>query len=408
MRLFRFRPVFAIALAALALTLMLAAHPARAFTAAVRGIAIWWDVLFPALFPFFVISELLLGFGIVHFFGTLLDPLMRPIFRVPGIGGFVMTMGLASGYPVGARLTAQLWEQRLVTREEGERLVAFTTSSDPIFLIGAVSVGLFQDASLAVILAVAHYGSSILLGLLMRFHGQGAEASGSAPRGTGPILLESFHAMHKARIRDGRPFGIMLNQSIRSAIQMIFIIGGLVVFFSAVLEMLTVGGIMDVFYDTVSIVLHGAGIPIALSKAIANGFFEVTLGAKAAGEAAGSIPLQYKTAVGAFVLSWGGLSVHAQIMSLLHQTNLRYSPFVIARVIHAFLSAGAVLLLWEPLQPLRTKALLSMAVFLGNTGPSDLMWRWSMPASVIIVAGMTGILLVLAILSRIYISMKRY
>ncbi len=40
---------------------------------------------------------MILSFGIVHFFGTLLDPLMRPLFRVPGIGGFVMAMGFASG-----------------------------------------------------------------------------------------------------------------------------------------------------------------------------------------------------------------------------------------------------------------------------------------------------------------------
>lgn len=407
MRMFRVRPVYVFALAALALAVMLAAHPAHAVAAAARGIAIWWDVLFPALFPFFVISELLLGFGIVHFFGTLLDPLMRPIFRIPGIGGFVMTLGFASGYPVGARLTAQLWEQRLVTREEGERLVAFTTSSDPIFLIGAVSVGFFRDVSLAVVIAAAHYGSALILGLLMRFHGLKAEPTRVVRTGPGSILLESFNAMHKARIKDGRPFGAMLNQSIRSAIQMIFVIGGLVVFFSAVLEMLTVGGVMDFFYQGASFVLHAAGIPEPLSEAVVNGFFEVTLGAKAAGGAAGSIPLYYKAAVCAFVLSWGGLSVHAQIMSLLHHTNLRYTPFVIARMIHAFLSALAVLLLWEPLQPLRKAARSAMAGLIGEAGPSGLMWRLSLPASLIFAAGMTGILLVLAILYRFYISMKR-
>src|ERR1700730_11342063 len=94
--------------------------PHEGFIAALRGVSIWWDVLFPALFPFFVISEILLGFGIVHGVGTVLDPMMRPVFRLPGIGGFVMAMGFASGYPVGARLTSQLWDQRLVSREEAE------------------------------------------------------------------------------------------------------------------------------------------------------------------------------------------------------------------------------------------------------------------------------------------------
>lgn len=140
--------------------LLMLAHPASALAAALRGLAIWWDVLFPSLFPFFVISEIMLGLGIVHLFGALLDPLMRPMFNIPGSGGFVAAMGYVSGYPVGAKLTAKLREQGLVNRVEGERLVAFTTSSDPIFLLGAVSVGFFHDASLGLVLALAHYGGA--------------------------------------------------------------------------------------------------------------------------------------------------------------------------------------------------------------------------------------------------------
>ncbi|GJM81041.1 hypothetical protein HMSSN139_35370 [Paenibacillus sp. HMSSN-139] len=144
--------------AALLLAVLMVGYPEASWQAGVRGLAIWWDVLFPSLFPFFVISEMLLGFGIVHFLGKLLDPLMRPVFRIPGSGGFVLAMGFASGYPVSAKLATKLREQRLVSRAEGERLVSFTTSSDPIFLIGAVSVGFFGNPKLAGALALAHYG----------------------------------------------------------------------------------------------------------------------------------------------------------------------------------------------------------------------------------------------------------
>src|SRR5262245_3465000 len=99
------RPASLTGLCALLIILLMAMFPAQTLESSLRGLSIWWQVLFPALFPFFVISELLLGFGIVHFFGKLLDPLMRPLFRLPGIGSFVVTMGYVSGYPVGARLT---------------------------------------------------------------------------------------------------------------------------------------------------------------------------------------------------------------------------------------------------------------------------------------------------------------
>lgn len=50
---------------------MLLLFPEQSLHAALRGVSIWWDVLFPALLPFLVICEVMLGFGIVHFFSAL-------------------------------------------------------------------------------------------------------------------------------------------------------------------------------------------------------------------------------------------------------------------------------------------------------------------------------------------------
>ncbi|XEC93861.1 sporulation integral membrane protein YlbJ [Paenibacillus tarimensis] len=346
-------PVVITAGTAVVLAFLLAVFPASALHAALRGVSIWWEVLFPALFPFFVISELLLGFGIVHFFGTLLDPLMRPLFRIPGIGGFVVTLGFASGYPVGARLTSQLWEQKLINRAEGERLVAFTTTSDPIFLIGAVSVGFFHNAALAPVLAASHYGAGIIIGLIMRYHDRHALAS--------PILLVphsaacsnrvllSLHAMHQARLRDGRQLGQLLNDAVQSALRLMMVVGGLVVFFSVVMELLMNTGIVGVLASIVEALFAISGLPQQLSGAIVNGVFEVTLGAKEAGGSGGQ--LIHQAAVAVWVLSWAGLSVHAQVASLLSRTDMRYKPFMIARLIHGILAMLLLYLLWGWLGP---------------------------------------------------------
>ncbi|KRF09682.1 sporulation integral membrane protein YlbJ [Paenibacillus sp. Soil766] len=345
-----FTPALLMSFVIIAIIVCLVLFPHDGFQAALRGVSIWWDVLFPALFPFFVISEIMLGFGIVHFFGTLLDPMMRPVFRIPGIGGFVMAMGFAAGYPVGAKLTAQLWEQKLVNREEGERLVAFTTSSDPIFLIGAVAIGFFHDASLAFILAIAHYGGSFIIGLVMRFHGRKAIPTPQPVKERGPVWKQAFETMHNARLQDGRPLGTLLSQSILQSLRLMFVVGGLVVFFSVVLEVLTSAQVMNVFYMLITSLLTITGLPHELSQAIMNGLFEVTLGAKAAGSAPAAIALSSKVAIGAFILSWAGMSVHAQIVSLLSHTNMRYLPFLFARLLHGILSSAIVLLIWEPMQ----------------------------------------------------------
>ncbi|MGG1615711.1 sporulation integral membrane protein YlbJ [Paenibacillus sp. NRS-1782] len=365
----------------LILFILMAAHPQSSLNAGLRGLAIWWDVLFPSLFPFFVISELLLGFGIVHFIGTLLDPLMQPLFRVPGCGGFVAAVSCASGYPIGAKLTAKLWEQKWITRIEGERLVAFTTSSDPIFLIGAVSVGFFHQPEIAVVLGAAHYGGVLIIGLLMRFHGSrsgDADTHGNRPQSAAttadhtvqptptslPVapnakldassaqrhgrLRQALLAMHTARLEDGRPFGDLLRQAIASSLRLIIVVGGLVVFFCAILEALTNSGLMSGLRLLTASLLSACDLPPTLTDSIVGGIFEVTLGSQAAGEATGAA-LPFKVAAAAFVLSWGGLSVHAQVASILNTTNLRYLPFLLARAAHGIISALLALMLWRPL-----------------------------------------------------------
>lgn len=352
-------PLLSILLAGCMLLMLI--HPSSSLDAALRGLAVWWDVLFPSLFPFFVISEIMLGFGIVHLFGALLDPLMRPLFNIPGSGGFVAAMGYVSGYPVGAKLTAKLREQGMISKVEGERLVAFTTSSDPIFLLGAVSVGFFHDASLGLILALAHYGGGFIVGLLMSFHGRSrpgdsgtapslpAEPTSAAPSGPSyGRLRTAMSAMAEARRKDGRSLGELLRNAIQSSLQLIIVVGGLVVFFNVLMELLARAGIMSMLFSTTGRLLSLAGFPPGLSAALVSGLFEVTLGARSAGEAAAGIPLQFKVAAAAFILSWGGLSVHAQVASILNGTGLRYLPFMAARLVHALLSAGLVLLLWKP------------------------------------------------------------
>ncbi|MGX4587391.1 sporulation integral membrane protein YlbJ [Paenibacillus chitinolyticus] len=379
---------------------LMVAYPRESLAAAVHGVAIWWGVLFPALFPFFVISEVLLGFGIVHFFGMIFDPMMRPVFRIPGIGGFVVAMGFASGYPVGAKLTSQLWKDRLVNREEGERLVAFTTSSDPIFLIGAVCVGFFHDASLAAVLAAAHYGGALLVGFLMRFHGREAPST-PAPRAAAgnrsSVWARAFKAMHKARLEDGRPFGTLLAQGVRNSLNLIFLLGSLVVFFSVVLEMLTMSGVIHMLSGLLRMFLSVLQLPPALSDALIGGTFEVTLGAKAAGGMDDSTLLVFKTAAAAFILSWGGLSVHAQIVSVLSQTNMRYAPFLTARILHSLLASLLVFVLWKPMRPIGV--LLENALPAGKFGTDGgTGWLTLFPLAFVVFAGSLFILFSLYLL----------
>ncbi len=118
----------------LLLTMALIVFSEQGYHATVAAMRLFFDVVFPSLLPFFIFSDVLLSTGMVHYLGVLFEPLMRPLFNVPGIGSFVFSMGLAAGYPMDAVLTAKFRKQGLCTKTEGERLLAFTNSAEPVFI----------------------------------------------------------------------------------------------------------------------------------------------------------------------------------------------------------------------------------------------------------------------------------
>ncbi|MDK2930997.1 MAG: hypothetical protein PWR07_1128 [Bacillota bacterium] len=126
------RAAYLMAACALFVTIAIIVYPDVAFEASVEGLRVWWEIVFPALLPFFIAAEVLMALGVVHFLGVLLEPLMRPVFDVPGVGAFAFAMGLTGGYPIGARITANLRKQNLCNQIEGERLVSFTNTAEPI------------------------------------------------------------------------------------------------------------------------------------------------------------------------------------------------------------------------------------------------------------------------------------
>ena len=94
------------------------------------------QTLIPSLFPFFVLSSLLIACGASELLSALLSPLMRPLFGLSGTGAAALALGLCGGYPVGARTAAELVENGALSQEEGERLLAFCNNAGPGFLLG--------------------------------------------------------------------------------------------------------------------------------------------------------------------------------------------------------------------------------------------------------------------------------
>lgn len=319
-------------------------HPEEALQASIRGLDIWWTSVFPALLPFFIVAELLIHFGVVRFIGVLLEPFMRPLFRVPGIGGFVWAMAMASGNPAGPKICVDLRKKELLTRMEGERLVAFTSCANPLFIIGAVSVGFFHNPALGILLALAHYGANLFVGLVMRFYGKDKGKNEE----TLPFSLKNaFREMHEARIKQKQPFGKLLGDAVSSSVQTLLMVGGFIILFSVLNRLLTVTHITEYIAAVTGFLFTLLQLPATLGIPFISGLFEMTIGSQLVSEVNGPSLLQQALVV-SFLLAFGGFSIQAQVASILAQSDLRFIPFFVARIIQGFFAAIITLFLWHP------------------------------------------------------------
>lgn len=302
-------------------------YPQEVVTAATAGLSLWWRFVLPALFPFFILSELLMGQGFVHFLGVLLEPLMRPLFRLPGKASFVLAMAHTSGIPIGAILTARLRQRGEITREEGERLLAFTSNPSPGFMLGAVTAGMLGQPALGAVLAGSVYLANLLVGLIFRFYrpqpGTGAQVQKAS-------LRRAWQEMKKAQKDDARPFGQILGDAITQSGKTILAVGGFIVFFSVIIRLLSVWHVTDILSFILEPVC-GSFLPTPGIKALLEGLFEITIGCRSIISAFSS--LNQQVAALAFIMGWGGLSAFFQVMSFTSQTDLRFSAFVLGRTL---------------------------------------------------------------------------
>lgn len=158
-----------------------------------EGITLCLYSVIPSLFPFFILSSLIVsslrGQGL---------PFLRPIGKLCGIPQGcegLLAVALLGGYPVGARSVAQYYQDGIISKAQAERLLSFCSNAGPSFIFGIVG-SQFSSPSAPWFLWLIHIFSAITVGAL--FPGKKAVAASqpaSSPLTLTEALLQSIHSI---------------------------------------------------------------------------------------------------------------------------------------------------------------------------------------------------------------------
>ena len=296
-------------------------------SSAKTGLTLWANSVVPSLLPFFIATELLGYTNIISVLGKLLTKFMKPIFNVPGEGAFPFIMGIVSGYPMGAKIVSDFKNRGVCTQEECERLLAFTNNSGPLFIIGTVGIGLFKDTNTGILLFFTHILACLTVGFLFRWWKSSKRCE---KKGDCPLFSHSTVSISN--------LGEVLSNSIMSAINTIFLIGGFIVLFSVIISILKSSKILEGLSDAISPFLNTFGISDKFSEGIIIGLIELTNGVCAISSISNKC-ISTNIIICAFLLGFGGISIALQILSITSKAKISIKPYLIGKLLQGTFAA---------------------------------------------------------------------
>lgn len=323
-----------IALGVVLFTAAVIIYPEESFKSALDGLTTWFNIVFPSLLPFLIGSELLVSLGVVSFIGALLEGIMRPVFKVPGCGSFPFVMSITSGYPIGSKIVAQLYTNKMCSKVEAQRLLSFCSTSGPLFMIGAVGIGMLGLKNSGLVIAASHYLGALTVGFLFRFYGRSRKDKSS----TNPVGLKAaIYNLKESFNKEKRPLGLLLSDAVKNSVNTLLNIGGFIVLFSVVIRLMNKVNIISLISQVMQFVLGPLNIDKLLSGPISSGLIEMTIGSKLI--ASIQSPMYERVIAISGIIAWSGLSIHAQVASMIGGTDLKMITYIVSKALHSVISS---------------------------------------------------------------------
>lgn len=321
---------------ALLLVVAVVVSPKDAFDASIQGLDIWWKIIFPAMLPFLMLSQMLTAFGFTDALGVLLGPLMQRWFRLPGDAGLALAVGMCGGFPAGADTAQRLVRDQQITGKQVIILVAAAHFTNPMMIILVIGAAFLHQPAAGYFLLIIHWLSgwiAAMIAIRLNRRRQKQTTTASPPKRSPQhgLWFQMMNAAREAQARDGRGFGKLLGDTVSHAVQTLMMTGGYIIGFAVFIRLL------------------GLYITPGSSAALWPSVLEVHLGTYHLSQTPWT-PLLTISLIAA-VLGWGGLCSHLQVSAVMKSAGLTAKSmiyFAAVRLLHALIAFSLSVFLWIP------------------------------------------------------------
>ncbi len=274
-------------------------QPTLTISIAKEALTLWRERLFPSLFPFLVLGEILILLGVAHYLSSFFQKPFSFLFKTSGAASFLLLMSMISGFPSGPKYIVSLYQKKEFNHEEAGRLLQVAHFSNPLFILGTVFLTL-KNQKITYFILFAHYLSNFCILFLTR------------PKETrNKKRNPSFKEVFLKQTENISDLGLGLLNAVQSGIHTMLFMLGSITFFMLFATFL------------------GKMIPFLSLRIIFTGICDLTSGIFLLDTPA--LSLFIKGLLATSFLSFGSFSVHLQVFNVLKNTDLSFSTFLKGR-----------------------------------------------------------------------------
>lgn len=298
-----------------AFIVLLLISPAKYCAVALDGALVWATILLPSLFPFMFFSRLFTTFEVSGNLAKPFSKITNKFYRCSHECAYVFLLSLLCGYPIGAKLTSDLFLDGKISKGEANRSVAFVSNCGPMFIVGSVGVGMLGSTKAGLVILVCHIFGSLINGFLYR----------NSWRNLDNVFMPSkFETKQETSVSD----------VVFSSINSVLMVGAYVIIFFIVAEVFS----SLHFFSPISNLLNILGIETNLTEGFLSGLLEITKGAKCISMA--TTNLKIAAPLVCFVITFGGFSTFMQSYSFLEKTGMKKSVLLLEKTTQAIFSTA--------------------------------------------------------------------
>lgn len=139
------------------------------YAAVIGSVKVCLEVIIPSLYAFMVVSGFIVSSGVYSLLSKPFGLIARYVFRIPEEYFSIFLIGSVGGYPVGARLLADMTAEGRMSRDDGERMLPYCYLAGPAFICGSAGVTLFSDVKTGMLIFLSILSANVIIAAVSGF-----------------------------------------------------------------------------------------------------------------------------------------------------------------------------------------------------------------------------------------------